>query len=112
MNVYYDSRKLQRVCDSQKEAQRQLGQPCAKKLSLRLNELMAASSLADISAAPPARLHQLEGGDDPEFAVMLHDGNRLVFRVGDSPVPLLPDGGVDRNLVRSVVITFVGDYHG
>ena len=111
MNVYYDTRKLQRVCDSPTEAQRQLGPASAKKLSFRLKELVAASCLADISTAPPPRLHQLKSGPTEEFAVMLHGGDRLVFRVGE-PVPRLPDGGVDKSLVRAIVITFVGDYHG
>ena len=110
MNVYYDSRKLQKLCDSTKEAQRQLGQPTAKKLSLMLAQLMAASCLADIPITPPPRLHQLKRGAAEEFAVMLHGGDRLVFRVGE-PVPRLPDGGVDKGLVQTVVITFVGDYH-
>ena len=110
MNVYYDTRKLQRVCDSRTEAQRQLGPASAKKLALRLKELVAASCLADISTSPPHRLHQLKSGATEEFAVMLHSGDRLVFRVGE-PVPRLPDGGVDKGLVRTVVITFVGDYH-
>lgn len=72
---------------------------------------MAASSLADIPAKLPARLHQLRAGSDTEFAVVLHGGHRLVFRIGHSPVPRLPDGGIDRSLVHSVVVTFVGDYH-
>ena len=110
MNVYYDSRKLERLCDSQGAAQRRLGPLSAKKLSLRLHELMAASCLADIPTTPPPRLHQLRSGATEEFAVMLHGGHRLVFRVGE-PVPRLSDGGVDKSLVRTVVITFAGDYH-
>ena len=110
MNVHYETTKLQRVCDSAKEAQRQLGPDSAKKLLLRLNELVAASCLADIPITPPPRLHQLKS-EAPEFAVVLHGGDRLVFRVAE-PVPLLPDGGVDKGLVRTIVITFVGDYHG
>lgn len=110
MNVYYETRKLQKLCDSFKEAQRQMGQASAKKLVMRLQELLAASTLADIRSTPPQRLHQLRGGSE-EFAVMLHGGDRLVFRVGESPVPRLPDGGIDRGSVRSVVVTFAGDYH-
>ncbi|MFW5777351.1 MAG: plasmid maintenance system killer protein, partial [Spirochaetota bacterium] len=78
MNVYYETRKLQKLCDSFKEAQRQMGQASAKKLAMRLQELVAASSLADIPPTPPPRLHLLHGGSE-EFAVMLHGGDRLVF---------------------------------
>ena len=112
MNVYYESTKLQRLCDSAKNAQRVLGGQSARKFHLRLQELVNAPALSDISSRPPQRLHQMKSAGTQEFAVLLHGGDRLVFRIGHDSVPVRPDGGVDLDQVRTVIITFVGDYHG
>ncbi len=111
MNVYYNSEGLKRLCDDLKEARRKLGDQAAKKLQLRINELINAPNLSQIPHTPPPRLHQLEGRAELTFAVDLHRSLRLVFTVGDKPVPYRDSGGVDKARVYSVIITFVGDYH-
>lgn len=111
MNVYFDSTKLKRLCEDPREARKAFGDQVAKKLTLRINELINAPALSHVPHTPPARLHQLSGHTEPTFAVVVHRGVRIVLKVGDVPIPYSESGGVNKAAVHSVIITFVGDYH-
>lgn len=111
MIVYYETKQLKRVCDDSTEAQRALGTQSARKLRMRLSELVAARDLSEISHRPPQRLHQLKGARVARFAVSLHGGHRLVFRVADSGEAAGASGEIVKTAVQSIVVTFVGDYH-
>lgn len=111
MNVYYETRQLKRLCDESSEAQRVLGAQSARKLRMRLGELVAARDLSEISHRPPQRLHQLKGSRAARFAVSLHGGHRLVFGVADLDEAAGSSGEIVKTAVRSIVVTFVGDYH-
>lgn len=60
----------------------------------------------------PGHCHALTENRAGQFAVDLWGSYRLVFEPGESPVPLLPDGGIDLVMVRRVRILEVTDYHG
>jgi putative killer suppression protein higA len=65
-----------------------------------------------ISHLPPPRLHKLEGERSGEYAVDLVHPLRLIFKINQTPIPLLSDGGVDRSKVTKIMILEVEDYHG
>lgn len=75
-------------------------------------ELKAADTLADISALPPARCHQLSGDRAGQFAVDVQHPFRLIFEPADDPVPRKEDGGIDLTRVRAIRILEVTDNHG
>jgi proteic killer suppression protein len=60
----------------------------------------------------PGHCHALTEDRAGQFALDLWSSYRLVFEPADNPLPLLPDGGLDRHQVRRVRILEVVNYHG
>ena len=108
MEITFADGKLQELCEQEKIAQKNLGQPCARKLKVRLVNLMAAEVVTDLVAGRP---HPLKGDRLGQFALDLEGGRRLVLESANQPIPLNDDGGIDWSQVTEVKIVFVGDYH-
>ena len=60
---------------------------------------------------PPARMHQLKGNRDEQFAVDLVHPYRLVFEPNHDPLPRKKDGGINLEQVTAIKIMEVVDYH-
>lgn len=111
MEIYFSSKKLQKVCNSEKEMRAAFGKPLAERLQQRLAELKAADTLDDISRLPPVRCHELSQDRKGQLAVDLVQPKRLIFEPDHNPLPRKPDGGLDwPNITRIRVIEIV-DYH-
>lgn len=112
MEIVFKTDKLRKLCNSSAELQRKYGSKQAQKIQQRLYELQAATTLADISHLPPPRCHLLTGDRAGQFAVDVTERNRLVFEPANDPVPLLPDGGIDRAQITAILIIEIAiDYH-
>ncbi len=111
MEIRFTSRKMQKLCDSDKEMRAKLGPRLAEKLKQRLGELRAAVSLEDMRSIPAARCHELSQDRKGQLAVDLVHPKRLVFEPDHDLVPEKPDGGLDWSRVSEVVIREVVDYH-
>jgi proteic killer suppression protein len=98
MKVEFRTNKLKRQCEDPSLAQKEFGANIGNRLTQRIGELLAASSLKDIMAIPSARLHKLEGSREDLYAVDLVHPHRLVFR------PILENGNDIRKLERITVI--------
>ncbi len=108
MKVEYKTKKLKKQCEDPKIAQKDYGSNIGNKLTQRVGELIAATSLLDISYIPSARLHRLKGTRADEYVVDLVGPYRLVF------TPILKEDG-DINELESISIVRieeVTDYHG
>ena len=112
MDVFFSSKKLQRICGSETLLCSEFGQQNAKKITMRLSELYAVDNLSQISHLPPPRLHQLNQNRDGQFAVDIKQPYRIVFKPYMEPLPTLPDGGIDISKVTRIQIIEIGDYHG
>ncbi|MCF7673842.1 MAG: type II toxin-antitoxin system RelE/ParE family toxin [Akkermansiaceae bacterium] len=110
MDVSFHTKKLEKLANSGKEQQRQLGNNAAKKFKRRLDDLRAARNLAEMSLLP-GRLHPLIGDRSGEFSLDLEHPNRLLMVPAHDPVPLKEDGGVDWDAVTAVEITEITDTH-
>jgi toxin HigB-1 len=108
MEIIFADDKLQDLCEQEKIAQKKLGQPCARKLRVRLVNLLAAEVVTDLVAGRP---HPLKGDRLGQFALDLEGGRRLVFEPANESIPMNEDGGIDWSQVTEVKIVFVGDYH-
>jgi toxin HigB-1 len=53
MEITFADDKLQDLCEQEKIAQKKLGQPCARKLRVRLVNLLAAEVVTDLVAGRP-----------------------------------------------------------
>jgi len=111
MDISFQNARLQKVCNSEKETNREFGPECGKKLRRRLAELAAAVTLKDMMTLPQARCHALKGGRSSQFTVDLKHPKRLIFEPSEEPLPRLDDGGLDLSEIRKVRIVEVVDYH-
>jgi len=108
MEITFADSKLQKQCLEEKEAQRQHGAKCAKKLKTRLADLYGVSSVTELVAGRPHRLKRDWSG---QFALDLEGAKRLVFKPDNDPVPLSEDGSIDWSKVTAVCIVYIGNYH-
>ena len=111
MEIHFISRKMKRLCDSEREIRAKLGPRNAERLKQRLAELRAAESLDEMRSLPSARCHELTQDRKGQLAVDLVHPRRLVFEPAHDPMPLKEDGGVDWSKVTEIVILEVVDYH-
>lgn len=111
MQVYFRSKKLQKICESERELVRKYGARQGKRLAVRLSELRAIATLEDASKIPHLNLHQLGGDRREQFALTLIEPQRLILEVAQDPMPRLEDGGIDRSAVTAVTVVEVVDYH-
>lgn len=112
MDIYYVKRKLEKKCNSEKEATKEWGPVVAKKLMQRFSELAALDNLSMASHLPPLRLHQLSGKRNEQFGVdVVRNSFRIVFIPANKPLPRLDDGGIDKSKVTEIMILEVTNYH-
>lgn len=111
MLIGYASRKLQKICTSEKAAKKALSQDSAARVSRRLEDLSAFNNLAEIPfRAPPLDFHPLSEDRAGEFAIKIHSLDRICFRsVGDFTSD--DAGNIDLSTVTEIEIVFVGNYH-
>lgn len=108
MDIFFSDADLRRLCESGKEARKQLGAKGAKRLQRRLADLAAASRLEEVVAGRP---HPLKGDRHGQFAFDLDGGRRLVLEPACDPVPESDDGSILWFKVTAVQVVFIGDYH-
>jgi plasmid maintenance system killer protein len=111
MKVYYRTKKLEKLCASEKESIKALGVERARKLRRRLVQLSAAATLAEIERVPPARCHELSQDRAGQLSVDLAHPYRLIFIPANDPVPRRRDGGLDWSAVTSIEIIEIADTH-
>lgn len=107
MDIYFASKKLEKLCSDSREATKVLGTDCARKLRARLADLQAADTVSELVAGRP---HPLTGNRAGQFALDLAGGQRLVFqpkRGGAAKASTT----LDWKRVTAVEIIFIGDYH-
>ena len=112
MDIDFKTKELEKVCNKFAECKKKHGEKCAKIIFLRLVELRAAETMADVNHLPPTKLHSIDGIIKNSYSVHVEEPFRLVFEIGNKPIPRKTDGGVDETKVTFIIITLIGDYHG
>ena len=111
MEIYFRTRKLQKLCNKSREAVKSLGPRMARVLQLRLEQLKAADFLADVAALPQARCHELTGDLKGHLSVDLVHPYRLLLIPANDPVPRKADAGLDWSRVTEVEVVDIRDTH-
>ena len=111
MKVVFETRKAQKLFNSDKEILRKFGQSVAKRIKQRLFELESADTLQMVSHLPPPRCHELEGSDEHVFSVDVSENMRMLFHPVVGEFALKADGGLDLSSVEKVCIREVCDTH-
>lgn len=102
---------MEKVFNSEAELRRSYGNDNGQTIMRRMSVLSAAQCLADISALPPERRHELTGARRGEYAIDLKHPFRLIIKPNHNPLPLKKDGGIDLKKVTDIMILDVEDYH-
>ena len=111
MEIAFLSRKMQKLCNSEKEMQAKLGDRAMKVLQLRLAQIMAVPTLEDLRKVPGTRCHELIADRKGHLAIDLVHPRRLILEPDHDPLPKKLDGGLDWQKVTRVVVLAIKDYH-
>lgn len=109
MEIFFKTRKLAKVFNSERELRKQYGDRMARTIAIRLAVLKHARALSMVPLTPPDRRHRLAGKRKAQYAVDLVHPYRLVFEprrssVGDA-------ANRDTAGVTAITIVEVIDYH-
>ncbi len=111
MIIYFKSKKLQKLCNDFKKAQKEFGKEIALKLFQRIQELVAVDTLDELSYLPPARCHMLKGRRKYQFAVDVVHPFRLIFKPNGEIENYIDEGEINKKLIKEIIILEVVDYH-
>lgn len=109
MEIEFSSKQLQKLCEQNKFAIRELGAACAKKLQNRIADLQSANDVMELPAGKP---HPLKLNRKGQYAIELSDGKRLIFIPANNPTPMTDDENIDWSRVTKIKIIDISDYHG
>ena len=112
VELTFSSSKLAKLCSSYDQMVRQFGPRMAARLAMRLQQIEAATSLADLRHLSQLRAHELVGDRDEQISLDLVHPFRLILQVANDPVPRLAEGGLDWSFATSVIVLEVTDTHG
>jgi proteic killer suppression protein len=110
MDIAFKTAKMAKVFNSERDLDREYGKQ-ADVIKRRMAVLRVAATLDRVSHLPPERCHELQPFGNGLYAVDLKHPWRLVFAVGNDPIPGKDDGGVDKTKVTAIDIRSVEDYH-
>jgi proteic killer suppression protein len=110
LDILFRTEKLRNECNNQQLMTQRYGKQGAKRLSQRLADLAAATTLAMMKSLP-GNCHELTGDRKGQLAMSLEGGKRLIFEAADEPVPSKDDGGLDWSQVTAIRILGIEDYH-
>lgn len=107
MDIYFNTKKIEKLCKNTGKADTRIGAKCAKILRQRLSQLAAVKTLGEIVYGKP---HPLKGDRIGEFSISLEGGFRLVIKPIE-PIPKTAKNAIDWKKVSNINIVFIGDYH-
>lgn len=112
MDILFQDKKLEKICNNESLLVRKHGAMRAKLLRRRLDDFRAADNLEILRSLPQIRCHELKGNRSGTLAVDLDHPYRLIFEPANDPVPRKPDSGLNWTQVTIVRVLSVEDYHG
>lgn len=114
MEIRFRPARLQKTFSEGRRLVAEHGERRARVIMRRMQELRAATTLADLwpPYSGPARCHELTGNRAGQLSLDLDHPYRLIFMPDHDPPPTRPEGGLDWSGVTSVVILGVEDTHG
>lgn len=110
METSFANRRLQKLCESEKELRKAYGSDGAKKVMRRLSDLRAATALEDMRNLP-GRIHELEADRDGQLAIDIAGGRRLVITPTNGWPSEKQDGAHVWTEIDAVQILEIADYH-
>ena len=104
MQISFKDGKMRKLCEDGKKLYKKYGKIQAGKIVQRINELLSAKNLYDISKLPQARLHKLSQNWKGCFAIDLKHPYRLILKP-------LNGNYLDYRSITEIKILTIIDYH-
>lgn len=104
MEISFKDRKLKKLYEDGLALKRKYGELQAQRIVQRINELLSAESLFDISKLPQARLHLLKAEFKKCFALDIKHPYRII-------ITYLNGDTSDLKSITQVKIIGIIDYH-
>lgn len=111
MEIFFNNIKLKETCESEGALKKKYGKECARKIRIRLDDLMAATSLEDFRNGLTGRCHELKGDRKYQLSLDLKHPLRLVFKPKNFEKCLRVDGSLDWKKVDAIEVIGVEDTH-
>ena len=108
MEIEFADKKLQKMCEDEKFANKKIGSVCLKKLKTRISDILAAESVSELNAGEP---HPLSRKREGQYAITICGGLRLIFVPANNPTPLNESNNIDWQNVTKIIIIEIVDYH-
>lgn len=110
MKLRYKTKKLEKSLESDKGLSKNYN-TLAKKIKQRIQQLKSADNLEVIRQVSVLRLHPHTGKNKGIWSIDIQKNWRILFTIGNNPIPLLKDGGIDIKKVTIIEIASVADPH-
>lgn len=110
MEIFFKSKKLQKLCENPRKLIKAFGQIRAEKLLTRLDDMYAAETLEDTRYLP-GHYHELVGDRKGQWACDLDQPYRLIFEPTDKPIPTDENGKYIWAAITIIDIMEIADYH-
>ena len=111
MDIFFKTRKLARVFNSERELRKRYGDRMAKAIAMRLAVLKHARTLSMVPTTPPERRHRLAGKRREQYSLDLVHPHRLVFEPRRSSGAAIDGEDGDTGGVTAITVIEVTDYH-
>lgn len=107
MKIVYHNKKVEKICEDDSKAVKELGRDVATKLSRLLDAIEAFSNMYDLFVLPQYRLHALHGDRVNQYSFVIHKGSkwRLIVYPLDESGKLLEDKTNEKEmLIKAVMV--------
>jgi len=104
MEISFKNKKLEKLCEDSVSLKRKYGSVQAELIIQRINELLSAENIFDISKLPQIRLHLLRGNYEGCYGLDIQQPFRLI-------VAYLNGDPSDLKSITEVKIIEITDYH-
>ena len=109
MEIFYKTKKLSKVLNSNKVIDKIYGNS-AKKIKQRLDDMAMVDNLKELMQLP-GRHHQLKGERKGQFACDLGHLYRLIYEPANEPLPIDDTNALIYEKVTIIEIIEITDYH-
>lgn len=111
MQISYINNKLAKLLGDRKATIRRYGPENGERILLRLDQIAAAETLADLASLPQLRLHELKADRDEQISLDVKHPYRLLLVPDHEEIPRKLDGGLDHSQITQVVVLGIVDTH-
>ncbi|NJL73451.1 MAG: killer suppression protein [Candidatus Competibacteraceae bacterium] len=111
MQISYINKKLAKLLGDRKATVREYGPDNGKRILLRLDQMAAAETLAELAKLPQTRVHELKADRNEQISVDVKHPYRLLLVPDHPEIPRKEDGGLDHTRITKVTVLGIADTH-